>query len=115
MEKKTETTNIIEILSKKLNEKEKQSLMKEDLYGYTPFILAIKLGSSFLVSELIKNGFYTKDLVDTYTLLTPLHHLAGSEDEDLLKLILDTFKDKVNEQDFQGNTALHYAASKRNN
>ena len=106
--------NIIDTLSKKLDKKQKESFDKEDLYGMTPLVLAIKKGWYKLAIDIIKAGFYRSDRVDEYTKLSPLHHSAQVNDEKFLMTLTKTFKHIINTKDKLGNTALHYAAFNRN-
>ena len=48
------------------------------------------------------------------TELTPIHNSSSIIDEEFLKLVITTYKSKIDAKDFQGNTALHYACWNRN-
>jgi ankyrin repeat protein len=106
--------NFIEILAKRIDPKVKKNLDREDIYGNTPLVFAIKKGWFNLANDLIASGFYNKDRVDNHTLLTPLHHSENCLDEEVLKTLIKTFSHMVNSKDMCGNIPLHYASHSRN-
>ena len=55
--------NIIDVLSKKLDKKQKGNFDREDVYGITPLVLAIKKGLYKLAVDIVKGGFYKRDRV----------------------------------------------------
>lgn len=111
---KDSKVNIIDILSKKLDKEAKEKFDRENVYGITPLISAIKKQWYRLAEELLKSGFYSLDRVDKYTLLSPLHHAAQANDEKFLTTLVKAFKKIIDSPDKMGNTALHYASFHRN-
>jgi len=106
--------SLLTILSKRIENNKKSDLDKEDVYGYTPFVLAIKKGWFNLATELLDTGFVDTKRVDNHTKLSPLHHAAQCGDKEFIEVLMNSFKSFIKAKDMCGNTPMHYAAFYRN-
>ena len=106
--------NMLNILSDRVNVHHKKAFDKENIRGITPLIYCIKRNQLNTAIQLIDKGFVDEDREDVYTQLNPLHHASKIIDEEFLNILIDRFHHKIDKQDYQGNTALHYACWNRN-